>query len=249
MVRVYLTGGLTVEGPAGVFVESELPGTQSRVALTVLVVERRPMSRDELAELVWDDDMPPQWNGALHTIISKLRALVSAIGLDGRQTLATVGSSYVLNLPPDSWVDLEDAFARLDRAEGALRHDDPMTATAEATVAWSILRRPLLAGVDGLWVDRQRRHQRAAAYRCATALAEGWLRRGDHRLAAVVAESAVALDPLREVGYQLLARAEWGRGDRAAALRVLDRCERMVADELGVGPAPETARLSVQFRS
>lgn len=246
---MYLTGGLRVEGPSGALVESDLPGAQSRLALAALVVERRPLSRDQLADLLWDEQLPPRWTGALHTIISKIRSLVTATGLEGRAVVASAGGTYGMTLPPDSWVDLEDAHRRLDHAEGALRHGDLLIATADATVASGILRRPLLAGIDGRWIEEQRRHQAMALYRCYTVLAEGWLRRGDHRLAAVIAESAVELDPLREVGYRLLMRAEWQRGDRAAALRALARCEQVMAEELAASPSPETAALAAQIRS
>lgn len=249
MVRVYLMGGLRVEGPSGTFVEADLPGTQGRLALAALMVERRPLARDQLADYVWSDELPTRWRGALHTIISRLRGLLARAGLDRRSTLTSVGSSYALTLPAGTWIDLEDALRRLDRAEGALRQDNARTATAEATVASSILRRPLLAGVDGHWIEAQRQRQAAAAYRCAVVLADGWLRLGDHALAALIAESAVAMDPLREVGHRLLMRAEWGRGDRAAALRALARCEQIMADELDAEPSPETARLADRIRS
>lgn len=249
MIRVYLTGGLRVDGPSGAFVESDLPGAQGRVALVALAVERRALSRDQLAERVWGEGLPARWTSGLHTIISKLRTLFSSVGIDGRAVVTSVGGSYALALPHESWIDLEDAWRRLDRAEGALRHGELRTATAEATVASGILRRPLLAGIDGHWIEAQRRQQLTAAYRCATVLADAWLQRGDHQLAAIIAESAVALDPLREIGYRLLMRAEWQRGDRAAALRALDRCERMMADELGARPSPATQALGTQIRS
>lgn len=249
LTRVYLTGGLRVEGPAGALVESDLPGAQGRVALAALVMERRPLSRDQLAAVVWGEQPPARWTGALHTIISKLRTLITATGLDGRAVVASAGGTYAVTLPPDTWVDLEDAHRRLDRAEGALRHDDLSTTTAEGTVASAILRRPLLPGIDGDWIEEQRRHETVALYRCYAVLAEGWLRRGDHRLAAVIAESAVDLDPLRETGHRLLMRAEWESGDRAAALRALARCERVMAEELGAAPSPETAALAERIRS
>lgn len=249
VVRVYLTGGVRVEGPQGVVVASQLPGGQGRLALAALVLERRPLSRDQLADIVWGDAPPPRWTGALHTIVSKLRSLLNGAGLDGRTVLPSTGGGYELHLPPSSWVDIEDAVRRLDLAEGALRHDDARTATAEATVAWSILRRPLLTGLDGDWVERQRDRQRLAAHRCGTVLADGWLRRDNPDLAAVIAESTIALDELRETGHRLLARAEWARGDRGAALRALERCERIMADELGVAPSPETMHLAERIRS
>ena len=73
------------------------------------------------------------------------------------------GGSYELVLPADAWVDLEDAYRRLDRAEGAARHGDDRAAVREATVASPTLRRTLLSGVDNEWVDQARRHQHDAA--------------------------------------------------------------------------------------
>jgi DNA-binding SARP family transcriptional activator len=246
---VYLTGGLRVDGPSGTFVAADLPGGQGRLALAALLIERRPLSRDQLAELVWDGAPPARWTSALHALISKLRALLTAIGLDGRSTLTSLGGSYALTLPADSWIDLENALRRVDRAQGALRRDDARTAAREATVASSILRRPLLAGVDGDWIERQRRRQADAAYQCTIALADAWLRLGDHQLAAVLGDAAVAQDPLREVGHRMLMRAEWARGDRAAALRALARCEQILADELDVAPSPATAELAARIRA
>lgn len=77
----------------------------------------------------------------------------------------------------------------------------------------------------------------------------GLARAGDHALAAIVAETAVALDPLREIGYRLLMRAEWARGDRAAALRTFTRCEQVMAEALDADPSPETAALTKRLRN
>jgi DNA-binding SARP family transcriptional activator len=110
------------------------------------------------------------------------------------------------------------------------------------------LRRPLLAGIDNDWIERQRHRQADASYQCMIVLADAWLRLGDHHLAAVLSDAAVAQDPLREVGHRMLMRAEWARGDRAAALRALVRCERILADELDVTPSPATAELGARIR-
>ena len=249
MARLYLTGGVRFDGPAGSFTGADLPGNQGRVAIVALAVERRAVARDELADILWGASLPAQWNGALSTIVSKIRSLLSTIGLDGPQVMTSSGGTYELVLPANSWVDLEDASRRLDRAEGALRHDDLVTTTQEATVASSTLRRELLAGVDNPWVDHVRRRQAEGLYRCLTALATAWHRLGDHQLAAIIAETAVEVDPHRELGYRILMEAEMARGDRGAAALALHRCERMLRDELAVAPSPETARLADVLRN
>jgi DNA-binding SARP family transcriptional activator len=88
-----------------------------------------------------------------------------------------------------------------------------------------------------------------ALYRCYVALARAWIERDDFQLASTIAESAIELDPYREVGYRLAIEAELCRGDRGAALMTFERCQRTFADELGVSPSAETAEIGVGLRA
>ena len=249
MARVFLTGGLRFDGPHGSFADADLPGGQGRVAFAALAILRRPVARDELAEIVWDGRPPAKWDGALSAITSRLRSLLTGVGLDGKEVLTSAGGTYALRLPPGTWVDLEDAYRRLDRAQGALRHDEFEQATTEGTVAAGILRRPFLTGLDTEWIAAERRHQTDALHAATVVLASAWLALDDPVLAATISASAVAIDPLREVGHRLLMRSEWQRGDRGAALRALAECERVLDEELGVTPSPDTLALAAEIRS
>ena len=249
MARLFLTGGLRMEGPGGSFSEVDLPGRQGRIAFTALALERQPIAHDRLAGIVWDDTPPTQWKSALAAVVSKIRSLITRTGLDGPALVVSTGGTYAFVPPPETWVDLENAYRRLDRAEGALRHGDHEVAVGDATVASAILRRPLLAGEDGLWLDEVRRRQADALYRTFIALGTAWNGIGDHQLASVMAESAVALDPYREIGHRLVMDAERARGDSGAALRAFRRCERILAEEMGVPPSAETLQLADLIRS
>jgi DNA-binding SARP family transcriptional activator len=248
LARLYLTGGIRVEGSLGQFADGDLPGNQGRVAFVALTLERRPLSRDQLADIVWGESLPARWNGALTTIVSKIRSLMTSVGLQGHDVMVSSGGTYQIVLPSESWVDMEEALTRLDRAEGAVRHHEFLDATRDGTVASSILRRPLLSGVDNTWVDGVRQRQADALHRCLIALAESWNQLGDHQLSATIAESAVQLDPLREIGHRLLIEAEIELGDRGAASRALLRCERTLHEELDVAVSPETAALADLLR-
>ncbi len=166
MARLYLTGGLRLDGPTGHVTDADLPGRQGRIAFAALAVERRPLSHDQLADIIWDEAPPPQWKAALAPVMSKIRSLITTTGLDGSEILVAGGGAYRLALPADIWVDLESALAALDRAEGALRHDQDADAARHATVASSILRRPFLTGIDNLWADHVRERLGDALYRC-----------------------------------------------------------------------------------
>jgi len=116
LARVHLTGGIRMNGPDGAFVDSDLPGNQGRIAFVALVSERRPISYDVLADIVWDDRLPSNWKGALAAVVSKIRSLVTAIGLDGRETIPASGGAYAFVPPAGTWVDLEEAYLRVERA-------------------------------------------------------------------------------------------------------------------------------------
>ncbi len=248
VARIHLTGGLQVEGPNGVAVDSDFPGTQGRLAFVALILERHPLSHDVLANLLWPESPPKEWNSALAAVMSKIRSLLLRIGLDGREMVRASNGAYAIALPGGSWVDVEDAYTRLDRAEGAYRSKDPARAITDATVASAILRRPLLEGVFSDWILARRQEQQEALLRCLGLLARAWIDSGNLELAAVIAESAIKIDPFREVNHRLLMEAEWNRNDRGASLRAFARCEQLLADELNVKPSSETLSLADLIR-
>jgi DNA-binding SARP family transcriptional activator len=249
LLRVYLTGRLAVEGPDGMFEEADLPGNQARVALAALAVERIPLGRERLAQIVWGDQLPDGWSGSLNSMISKTRALFDRIGADGKAVITSSGGAYQVVLPPGAWVDVEVAQRGLDRAEGFHRRGDVDQALPEATSASAVFRRPFLSGVYRDWVADVRTRHELGLYRCYEVLSDGWRIQGDPQLAASIAEQAITLDPFRETGYRLLMEAELARGDTVAALRVFDRCERMMQDEFGATPSSATLAILERART
>lgn len=247
-LNVFLTGRLTVQGPDGGFDEAALPGNQARVALAALVHERVALDRDRLADIVWGENLPEGWNGALRALISRTRTLLARCGHDAKSILQSTSGSYAMTLPAGSWVDLEDATRRLDRAEGEVRHGNARGALPEATVASSILRRPFLSGSEGRWIHEVRRRQQAALYRCYEVLADGWREQGHHELSIDIAARAIALEPLRETGYRLVMEAELARGDTIAVLATFDRCEQVVIAEFGASLSQRTIDVAAQAR-
>lgn len=237
--RLYVTGRLVVEGPAGALGQEALPGRQGRLTIAHLALARsEPVPRDALAATLWPEHGPPALDLALSAVVSKIRGALAQVGLPG--VLHSVAGCYELRLPPDAWVDAEVAAIQLDRAEGALRRDDVAGAWAAATVASAILRRPFLPGEDGEWPRLQRTRFEAQRLRSLDCLAEAWLRRGEGGLAQRVAEEAAGIAPFREATHRLLMRAHLAQGNRAEALLAFHRCRQLLVAELGVEPAPAT---------
>ena len=77
------------------------------MALAYLLVEhRRPVPRDELADLLWGGEPPGSWEKGLAVVISKLRAVLAAADL-GDGVLTHAFGCYQLHLPADVWIDVE----------------------------------------------------------------------------------------------------------------------------------------------
>ena len=242
-VRVYLTGRMAVETPIGIADEAQFPGRQGRLAFAFLGLSaQRPVARDALADAIWGPELPAAWESALKSIMSKLRSLLK-IGRalrrsSGRCRAAT--SCACQSSPGSTW---KQPCGPWTLPKGAIRRHVIDEAWSEATVATAIARRPLLPGEDAPWIDDVRLRLTATHVRALEVLAQVWLQRRNAPLAMAASAEAVGLEPFRESGYRLLMEAHALAGNRAEAIRTYDRCARVLADEVGVEPDPETTAL------
>src|SRR5207237_7455560 len=128
-VRIALTGSVRVELNGFALEEADLAGRRGRLLFALLAAERhRPLSRDELAEVLWGERLPPSWEAALRGVLSKLRAALGNIGLPSDDVLTNAVGCWRLNLPPDSQIDIEVARHELDLAEQAQKDGDSAAA-------------------------------------------------------------------------------------------------------------------------
>ena len=242
-VRIYVTGSICIEHERTLIRESELPRRQGRLAFAMLVLERqRPVSTDELVELLWPGQPPAHHLLAVSALISKLRRLLSGVGL-GPGAVAHAFSCYQLKLPAEAWVDAEVALESLHEAEGALRSGEDVRAYGPAVVAAAILRRPFMPGEYGDWVEARRDKFRAALVRVIDCLVRLHDWNGEPTLAIAAAEEAVSLDPFRESGYRNLVALQMRAGNRVEARRTYERCQELFARELGTKPSAEIEQL------
>lgn len=240
-LRIYLTGRVCIEAGGTLLAHSAFPSQQARLAFVYLADGRsRPIPRTELAEALWPSTLPPSWDTSLSALISKLRSLFAGIGLDGATTLSSAGGCYELQLPPTAWVDVEAAADSIHEAEAALKAGDPARAYGPSAVAHHIARRPFLPGENAHWVEHRRTKLASILSRALECRAEVYLWNGEFPLAVEAARDAVAREPFRETGYQLLMRAHAAAGNAAEALWVYERCRELFSRELGVHPSKQT---------
>jgi len=238
---VSLTERVRIESGAAVVDEPRFPGRQGRLVFAyLLAAHARPVPRDELAEALWGDEPPVTWEKALSVLVSKLRALLTECGLDGSAHLTSAFGCYQLTLPTGTWIDVVAADEAASAAERALAAGELEQARTDASTAETLARRTFLPGEDGRWVEDERAGLRETLVRALDCLAEVNRRSGDAAAAIRAAEELIVLDPFRETGYRRLIEAHVAAGNRAEALRVYERCRRLLAEELGAYPSPET---------
>ena len=253
-LKVFLAGRVAVETEGVVIDEGRFPGRQGRLLFAYLVAEQgRPVPRDELAEALWGESPPATWDKALTVVVSKLRGLLTDdLGLDGATVLTAAFGCYRIELPEGSWVDVVVAADAVQEAEQAFAADDLEAAHAAATLAASVARPPFLPGEEGTWVEAKRRGLTDVRGVALTILVDVCLASGDAAEAVKWAEQGVELAPFREAGYRRLMESHTAAGNRAEALQVYERCRRLLSEELGAYPSPETEaiyRLLLEARS
>ena len=207
----------------------------------------RPVHRDELADLLWGDELPATWEKAVRVLMTKLRALLDECGIDGSTALTSAFGCYKLTLPAGVWIDVDAAVEALERAEAELAVGDLGEARSQATIAAALARRSFLPGEEGPWVEERRRDLRDVLVRSVECLRDASFGAREFAGAVRHAEEVTELEPFRESGYRRLMESHAAAGNSAEALRVYERCRRFLADELGAYPSPETETVYLEI--
>ena len=121
-VRIYLAGRVRIESAAGLIDEPAFPGRQGRVLFAYLLCRRqRPVTRDELAHVLWPGTLPAAWDAALSALISKLRVLLKRVAPASSVRVTSAFGTYVVDLASDVWIDREAVTEAIDQAEGLMQ--------------------------------------------------------------------------------------------------------------------------------
>src|SRR4051794_11354934 len=237
--RVELCGPLLAE-IGGRRVENRLPGRRGRQLFACLAIAGgRPVSRDELIEAIWHEDVPGDPDAAFATLLTRVRGAVGRDVIRGRRELT-------LELGADTWVDWHVAHASVDTAEHLLEIGDARAALACASEGLEIARRPLLPGFSAPWLEDRRRELVDLTATLLESAGRAALRlHGEHLPQAErFARELVEREPYRESGYALLMEIHESRGNVAEALRVFGDLRTLLREELGLAPAPALTALA-----
>lgn len=208
-------------------------------------------TRAAVTALLWPDLDDRAAANNLRVTLSHLLRLLEPERTEGEAAYFVQQSASELRLVVDGALDVDvDGFdAALRAATLAEQHGSPSVALEHYLAATELYGGELLADLpDVAWADLERERGRtrfvAAAVRAGELLAAS----NDPDRAEQLARRALAVDAWSEPAYGVLASAALARGDRAAALRIIERCHEML-DELGVEVSDGTARLARRARA
>src|SRR3984957_1531718 len=229
--------------------ELALGAPQRRAVLGLLAARaNQAVSRDELIDGIWGDELPARSVNALHVHVSRLRAALEP-GRAHRpsgQVLQASGGGYLLRLAPGQ-LDAELFAGRLAAARESRRAGDQAAAAASLESALGLWQGVALDGIPGPWAEIVRAGL------------------GEQRLAATEEHIEVLLELGRaaeaggppagagrgpRVGERLggqLMRGLYRCGRRAEALAAFAEARRVLVQELGIEPGQELRGLHARI--
>ena len=147
-VKVGLLGRLVIDVDGKQADDARL-GDLGRKAFAYLVLERRrPVPRNELADVLWGEDLPATWTAALRGAESRVRSNLADAGLADPAVLRSASGCYQLQLPAGVDVDVERVDAALESAQRDLV-TAPARARRAAAEAAELAGRQFLPGAGG----------------------------------------------------------------------------------------------------
>ena len=238
---------------------SAFPTDKIRALLVYLALEPgQPHRRETLATLLWPEMEQSAALANLRLALHRLRETFERVQAGVGETLLH-STRQTLQLDPlVTMVDVNQ-FQKLLTACTTHVHAE-LVRCAECHTrlmqAVALYGGELLAGF-GLpdapafeeWLLLRREHLHQQAMVALHTLVQSYEQQGDDLQAHHYARRQLELDPSREEAHRQLMRSLARRGLRNEALSQYESCRRILHQELGVAPDPETVALYEQIRS
>lgn len=211
---------------------------KAKALLAYLAVERRPVPRSTLAGLLWSDLPEEDALRNLRVELVKLRHFLDPYLMFTHQEGQIRPGAH-------SWVDLYEF-------EGCLAAPGPVSSvlTNQLSRGAALYRGDFLSGfkVRGAplfeeWLVLERERQRQMALTLLERLVEVSIELQDWSRGLSAARKLLSIDSWREHSHRQLIQLLALSGDRPAALAQFDATRRILVQELGVEPGPETLSL------
>ncbi|MFG2006635.1 BTAD domain-containing putative transcriptional regulator [Spirillospora sp. NPDC048911] len=233
-MRFQVLGPLAAKDPDRGSVELG-PRRQRMVLARLLVAGGGVVPAERIIEELWPGDQPVRALGTLQTYVSHLRRALEP----DRPPRAP--ASLLVSAPPGYALRAEVVDARLfeEEVRAADQSPDPDEALHMLDQALGRWLGPAYADVaDQEWARPEILRLGELRAHAVERRSARLLETGQAAVAAGELEAFLAVEPLREESWRLLAIALYRMGRQGEALGALRRARTMLAEELGVDPGP-----------
>jgi predicted ATPase/DNA-binding SARP family transcriptional activator len=224
--------------------------------LVYLVVTAQPFTRDALGTIFWPDSDQSLARANVRKNISRLK---NDLGAD---VLLTTGDQVSLNPKISLWLDVNQFQSLLDQP-GKHNHllqagGQPLCETCQSALeeAVQLYRGGFLEGFSlpdsrtfDEWQFFQAEGYRQGLSEALQRLVQQYLQLEQYDSAIEHCRRWLSMDTLHEPAHRQLMLVYALGGQHAAAVRQFEECSRLLKEELGVEPEPETIDLHQAIRS
>ncbi len=215
-----------------------------------LVLNRsRRVSRDELMELLWPDADPETSAPSLRVTLSRLRR---ALGPKAAPFLGEERGFAWFEPARPHRLDIQEFEEAAAAGVTALKVGDRVRAEHYLANAISLYRGDLLEEDQYEdWPVSERERLQMTYLNALQSLAKMTSEGGtpDYGRVLELMNKALAVNPYREETYLALMQTHVSMGEVAEALRVYERCLKMLRDEFGVAPGREIEQFAARIRT
>jgi DNA-binding SARP family transcriptional activator len=205
--------------------------------------------REEVIEAVWPTEGERTIERNFHPTLSHLRRTLEGgyRGKDRPSPLLFRNGVYRLN-PEVGWeIDVVEFHALADEGRKLAEGDQPEPAAEVWQRAWKLYRGPFLQGYYEAWITARRETYQRRYLELLRDLGELLDRLGRKAEAMDAYRTALVEDPFQERVHVEVMRLYAEQGRRDLARRQYDHLCRILLEELGQPPEPETTRKYHQF--
>ncbi|WP_377885317.1 AfsR/SARP family transcriptional regulator [Actinoplanes digitatis] len=234
-------GPLTVTDCGGTILPAgDLPRRARQVLAVLAARHDRIQTKDALADAVWGAELPGNHVATLEHYVSMIRRRLQPDGSVSNWFIVTRGGGYLFDTGRAE-LDLAELRGHI-RSLDALPPDGPDRLAVHSSILTLAGQLPFPEDPYAEWAEQARTEVQLAAVDALLALAGAALP-DDPARSLRLAQEAIGLSPFLESGYQAAMTAAVAMDRPDQALRIFDRCRRVLEEELGLPPSAELIRL------
>jgi ATP/maltotriose-dependent transcriptional regulator MalT/DNA-binding SARP family transcriptional activator len=203
----------------------------------------RRAAKDVIIDTFWGEADFDAIEKNFHPTVSHIRKALNSNQPLKQNFLLYRAGDYQLNPEFAYRIDLAEFDELLARGEACRRAGDLDGCVDAFGAAAALYRGEFMTGVYDEWVDEQRAYYREQQLRILEALADIAQKREQWAESLRLAQAILHEDPFREDIHLLAMRAHARSGNRVAVKEQYETLQKLLQQELGVEPAPETRRV------